>query len=150
MDRDSLIAAIKNSIQYLEKIPPDTVMSYGPHSFTARQVLDSQRAFLQILRENPDPARMAEKIKEDFHVYRATGGESGGNVLFTGYFEPIYEASLTPDSVYRYPLYRKPDDLTVVDLSPFGKRFKGEKIIGRLKGKEFRSLLQQDWILTKK
>ena len=49
----------------------------------------------------------------------------------------MYEARLKPDSVYRYPLYRKPDDLTTVDLSAFGSRFKNQKIIGRIEGKDF-------------
>ena len=137
MDRDSLIAAIRNSIEYLGRIPAGTIMHYGPHSFTQTQVLDSQKAFLEILQETPNPAQVAGKIKADFHVYRATGGEKSENVLFTGYFEPLYEASLTPDSVYRYPLYRKPDDLTTVDLSGFGSKFQGQKIIGRIAGKDF-------------
>ena len=122
MDRDSLVTAVRNSIEYLKQIPADTTMHYGPHAFTQRQVLDSQKAFLQVLRENPDPARLTRKIKEDFQVYRATGGEKSTDVLFTGYFEPMYKASLTPDSVYRYPLYRKPDDLITVDLSDFGEQ----------------------------
>ncbi len=137
MDRASLVAAIKNSIGYLNRIPPDTIMHYGPRSFTQKEVFDSQKAFLKILQEKPTPAQLAEKIKEGFHVYRATGGEKSKNVLFTGYFEPTYEASLTPDSVYRYPLYRKPDDLTTVDLSAFRNRFKNQKIIGRIEGKDF-------------
>ncbi len=137
MDRASLVAAIKNSIDYLNQIPPDTIMHYGPRSFTQKQVLDSQKAFLKILQENPDPAQLTRNIKERFQVYRATGGEKSKNVLFTGYFEPMYEASLKPDSIYRYPLYRRPDDLTTVDLSAFGSRFKAQKIIGRIEGKDF-------------
>ena len=137
MDRASLVAAIKNSIEYLNQIPPDTIMRYGPRTFTKKQVLDSQKAFLKILQENPDPAQLTRNIKEQFQVYRATGGEKSKHVLFTGYFEPMYEASLKPDSVYRYPLYRKPDDLTTVDLSAFGSRFKDQKIIGRIEGKDF-------------
>ncbi len=136
MDRASLLAAVKNSIAYLLRLPEKEVFHYGPHSFTRNQVLDSQNAFLKILQENSNPSRIAEKIKTDFHVYRATGAEGNANVLFTGYFEPLYEASLTPDSVYRHPLYRKPDDLITVDLSRFGNRFEGERIIGRFEGKQ--------------
>ena len=137
MDRNSLMAAIENSIEYLNRLPADRVLHYGPHSFTSRQVLDSQKTFLQFLQKNPNPAEVNKKIEADFLVYRATGGKNSDNVLFTGYFEPLYEASLIPDSVYRYPLYRKPDDLTTLDLSRFGSRFNGQKIIGRIAGTDF-------------
>ena len=132
MDRDSLIAAINYSIEYLNRLPGGTVLHYGPHSFTSRQVIESQKAFIEILQENFHSTEINQKIKTDFLVYRAAGGKKSSNVLFTGYFEPLYKASLTPDSVYRYPLYRKPDDLTTLDLSRFGNRFNGQKIVGRI------------------
>jgi membrane-bound lytic murein transglycosylase A len=36
-----------------------------------------------------------------------------GVITFTGYYLPLLDGSLKPDSVYRYPLYRPPDDLTI-------------------------------------
>ncbi|MFZ3580687.1 murein transglycosylase A [Loktanella sp. DJP18] len=38
--------------------------------------------------------------------------EDGTPMLFTGYYEPEIIGSLTPDQVYRYPIYRLPDDGT--------------------------------------
>ncbi|MCF7698645.1 murein transglycosylase [Loktanella sp. M215] len=38
--------------------------------------------------------------------------EDGQPMLFTGYYEPELRGSLTADEVYRYPLYRLPDDGT--------------------------------------
>ncbi|MBI1417229.1 MAG: murein transglycosylase [Limimaricola sp.] len=35
----------------------------------------------------------------------------GGTPLFTGYFEPILDAALTPDDRFRWPLYRLPADI---------------------------------------
>jgi membrane-bound lytic murein transglycosylase A len=57
-------------------------------------------------------------------------------VLFTGYYEPIYEGNLTLDETFRYPLYRPPDDLVRIDLSLFSEKFKGENIIARIEGKK--------------
>ena len=36
--------------------------------------------------------------------------EDGKDALFTGYFEPELDGSLTPDSRFRYPLYRLPPE----------------------------------------
>lgn len=38
--------------------------------------------------------------------------EDGQPMLFTGYYEPELRGSLTPDEVYRYPIYRLPGDGT--------------------------------------
>lgn len=51
---------------------------------------------------------------------------------FTSYYEPAIEASLTPSSVYAYPIYAVPDDLQVLDLTPFHPRFKGQRLIYRV------------------
>lgn len=37
--------------------------------------------------------------------------------LVTGFYEPVAEASLTPDARYRFPVYRRPDDLIDIDES---------------------------------
>lgn len=50
--------------------------------------------------------------------------------LFTGYFEPIYPASLTPTAEYSAPLYQRPDDLVMVDLGAFRPKLAGERIAG--------------------
>ncbi len=38
--------------------------------------------------------------------------EDGEDMLFTGYFEPELSGSLTPGGRYRYPLYRKPPEVS--------------------------------------
>ncbi|MFQ6546893.1 murein transglycosylase A [Aestuariibius sp. 2305UL40-4] len=37
--------------------------------------------------------------------------EDGVPMLFTGYFEPELEGSLTPDETFAYPIYRKPPEI---------------------------------------
>ncbi len=56
-------------------------------------------------------------------------------MLFTGYYEPHLEGSLTPDARYRYPVYAMPGDLMVIDLFPFSEDLKGKRIVGRIQGK---------------
>ena len=136
MDRDSLILAVERNVEYLGRLAPDSVFHYGPDDFTVRQVRESQEVFLGLLSKGLDASQLSREVRKQFRVYRAAGRTGDGRVLFTGYYEPTYEASLVHDEVFRYPLYRVPDDLIGIDLSLFGERFKGEKIIGRVDGKK--------------
>ncbi|MGM0426245.1 MAG: murein transglycosylase A [Thermodesulfobacteriota bacterium] len=134
MDFDSLISAITKNIEYLKRLPPERSFYYGPDTFTCKEVLESQVAFRRLLEEEPDISRLNRIIKENYLVYRAAGRAGNNKVLFTGYFEPVYEASRTPDETFRYPVYRKPEDLTRIDLSLFGERFEGQRLMARIAG----------------
>ncbi len=137
MDWESLATAIEKNQRYLDRLDPETRFHYGPHTFTCGQVKESQKAFLDLIRENPSPERLNRAIEKEFLIYRATGDDGDERVLFTGYFEPLYEASRTPDHIFKYPLYRKPKDLVTADLSLFSKSLKGRKISGRIDGNRF-------------
>jgi membrane-bound lytic murein transglycosylase A len=52
--------------------------------------------------------------------------------LFTGYYEAELRGSSRPAGRYSVPLYRKPDDLVMVDLGEFRDAMKGERIAGRV------------------
>ncbi len=136
LDQDSLIQSVRRNLEYLDRLAPETVFRYGPHDFTCRQVRESQEAFLDLLSKGFDADQLSREIRRNFWVYRATGRKGNGRVLFTGYYGPIYEGSLSRDETFKYPLYRAPGDLIRIDLSPFGERFKGETIVARIEGKK--------------
>ena len=136
MDFSSLALAIIRNLEYLYRLDPQHIFYYGPHEFTCQQVRESQEAFLELIYRNPDPRVLNEEIRKHFYVYRATGRVGNNKVLFTGYYEPVYEGRLLPDEVFTYPLYQKPDDLIKIDLSLFREEFKGKSIIARIEGKE--------------
>ena len=136
MDTDSLILAVRRNLEYLDRIPPGTIFRYGPDGFTCRQVRESCEAFLQLLSKGLDRNQLSREIRKAFRIYRVAGPLEDGRILFTGYYEPEYEGRLVPDEIYRYPLYRLPDDLVRIDLSPFSDRFKGESIVARVEGKK--------------
>jgi membrane-bound lytic murein transglycosylase A len=136
MDFSSLAQAIRRNLEYLNKLDPENVFYYGPQKYTCQQVRDSQEAFLKIILENPDSSELNKKIKKHFLVYRAAGRVGNNKVLFTGYFEPVFEGSLTRDETFKYPIYRQPDDLLKIDLSLFKKEFEGKRIIARIEGRE--------------
>jgi len=136
MDLASLDLAVERNLEYLRKLDPNDVFEYGKDRYTCRQVLNSQLAFLDLFRRSKDPAEFNEAIRKEFLFYRARGRAGYPTVLFTGYYEPTYEASLRPDEVYRYPIYKKPDDLIQVNLSLFRDEWKGKTIIARIDGKK--------------
>ncbi len=132
LDSDSLAAAVRRSLEYLDRLPPETAFQYGPDRVTGGRVRETLEAFLDILRTSPDPREFRSRIGRSFKVYRAAGGPETGRILFTGYYEPVLEARLEPDQAFRYPLYRRPNDLLRIDLSRFHPKFKGESIVARV------------------
>jgi membrane-bound lytic murein transglycosylase A len=136
MDLDSLSLAVRRNLEYLARLPSETVFHYGPNEFTCRQVRESQEYFLDLLSKGLDADQLDREIGRQFRVYQAAGRAGERRVLFTGYYEPVYDGQLTPDEIFRYPLYRAPDDLVRIDLSPFAERFKGESIVARIEGKK--------------
>ncbi len=136
MDRDSLIQSVTRNLEYLDRLAPETVFHYGPHDFTRQQVRESQEVFLDLLSKGVDADQLSREIRQKFRLYRATGRKGSGRVLFTGYYEPIYEGRLARDEVFSYPLYRLPSDLIRIDLSPFAEKFKGETLVARIEGKK--------------
>jgi membrane-bound lytic murein transglycosylase A len=136
MGIDSLSLVIERNLMYLNRLDPETIFQYGPHKFTCQKVRESQEAFLNLIIKNYDQKQLNKKIKKQFRVYRAAGRAGNNKVLFTGYFEPVFDAKLTPDDTFKCPIYRKPDDLVRIDLSLFDKRFKDERITARIEGKK--------------
>jgi membrane-bound lytic murein transglycosylase A len=134
MDLVSLVNALEMNIGYLDRLDPEYIFSYGPHKFSCRQVRESQETFLRLILNIHDPEKLNREIKKNFNIYRAAGRVGNRHVLFTGYFEPVFEASLTPDERYKYPIYRVPENLIKIDLSLFNERYKDENIIGRIEG----------------
>ncbi|MDQ1333591.1 MAG: Peptidoglycan lytic exotransglycosylase [Thermodesulfobacteriota bacterium] len=134
MDRESLVSAIQKNIRYLDRLDPEETFYYGAQAVSCRHVKESQQTFLKLLAENLDPEQFDRAIRDNFVIFRATGRDGNPKVLFTGYFEPVYEARLSPDDTFKYPIYHRPEDLITADLSLFKPELKGERIVGRLKG----------------
>jgi membrane-bound lytic murein transglycosylase A len=61
---------------------------------------------------------------------------SNHEVLFTGYYEPIIQGSLTPDELYRFPVYGVPTDMLSVDLEKFRSQYRGIRLVGRIQGNQ--------------
>ena len=82
---------------------------------THDRVLRSVQRFRQLLLAATSPQALQQQVQAEFTFYRAAGGDKTqgnrpGSVHFTGYFEPTYSASRTPNDRFCYPLYRRPPD----------------------------------------
>ena len=115
---DAVVGAIGNSLAYLGR--PSTQAAYPYLDITHERAVATLRALREVLNDpavRADSAVLNRRIAERFDVYasigapRADGPGYTGRVLFTGYFTPTYEASLTRSGPFQWPLYRRPADL---------------------------------------
>ncbi|MEG3978137.1 murein transglycosylase A [Microcoleus sp. herbarium8] len=111
-DRQLLLRSIDNSLRYLNTSAAASAYSRYPVSgITRDRVRRSLDRFRQLVVSSTTPAQLQESVKREFVFYKSSGKDGKGTVAFTGYFEPTYAASRTPNSEYRYPLYRVPRNL---------------------------------------
>lgn len=135
MDVQSLSLAIEKSLEYLNRLDHGTVFTYGPDVYPVEHIRHSFETFSQIIKQNYDVKRFNKELRRRFLLYRAAGSRGNRKVLFTGYFEPVLEGSLSPDSVFQYPIHKKPDDLLKIDLGLFRPEWNGRRLMGRINGK---------------
>lgn len=93
---------------------PSTTRYYPMGPVTHDHAKSSTQRFREIA-DLPDPASRASALIAEFDVWRSVGWNGQGDVLYTGYYAPVFTASATPTGPYRYPLYRRPDDLRTDD-----------------------------------
>ncbi|MGH7845220.1 MAG: murein transglycosylase A [Candidatus Binatia bacterium] len=105
-------------------------MGEFPRTVTAREVRDSLLLFLQGLDSVRDPSAFADWVKSRFDFYSSSAARD--KVLFTGYYRPVVQASLTENQRFRFPIYGKPKDLIEAELvTLFPERHVGE-VVGRV------------------
>lgn len=107
--------AIHFSLDYLAKPSSQHYYPYGDISHD--RAVATLHALDQIAQTATSADQVDQQIRANFDVYQSVGApapdQSGwtGKVLFTGYFTPIYAASLTRGGPYQWPLYKRPADL---------------------------------------
>jgi membrane-bound lytic murein transglycosylase A len=108
-DKWNLIRAISYSLRYLDTPKAtETYKNYPIPGITRDRVRRSLIRFKELLKTAKTPEELQNAIEKEFVLYQSVGHDNQGTVHFTGYFEPIYTASLQRTSEYRYPLYREP------------------------------------------
>ncbi|MEL7071611.1 MAG: MltA domain-containing protein [Cyanobacteria bacterium J06581_3] len=111
-DRAALLTAIDHSLDYLDT--PGSIEDYDAYpveGVTHQRVRESLLRFRTLILQSDSAEALQQAVAAEFDLYQAIGQDEAGTVAFTGYFEPTYTASLTPDDEYRYPIYQAPSNL---------------------------------------
>jgi membrane-bound lytic murein transglycosylase A len=96
-------------MNYMSKPSSQQFYPYG--GISHGHATASLEAFAEMLDSGLVGRDLAAAINSKFDVYISVGCDNRGTVLFTGYYTPIFDGSLERTARFRYPLYRKPDDL---------------------------------------
>jgi len=112
-DLGSTREGIHNSLSYLSK--PSSKQFFPLADITHDRAVASLRAMAQLLDSGLYGKKLQEAIRTRFEVYQSVGCDDMGTVLFTGYYTPIFDGSMTPSEKYKYPLYKQPTDLVKDD-----------------------------------
>lgn len=110
-DKQALIRGIDHSLRYLNTDKAKTVYkNYSMPEFSRERVIASLKRFRQLLINSTSATQLQQLVEKEFRFYKSIGHDNQGTVSFTGYFQPVYSASRQKTAVYRYPLYRKPNN----------------------------------------
>lgn len=120
-----VLAAIDQSLTYLKAPSSRRFFPYLDitHERAVATLTTLREIYKQEVVDRPGGAGLNAAIRERFDVYKSVGGwdpkkgDYVGRVLFTGYFTPIYPASLTRTGAYQWPLYKRPADLVSDDVT---------------------------------
>ena len=101
--------ALDQSISWFQK--PSSQQFFPFHEVsTHEQAAGSVVAFKEFLKSSTTEQEVLGRMQQMFDCWQTVGYNDKGTVLFTGYYAPEFKASLTPDSTFRFPLYRRPTD----------------------------------------
>ena len=78
---------------------------------THEQAASSVIAFRELLTNSASADEFRTKFLEMFDVWQSVGYTADREVMFTGYYSPIFHASREATEQFKYPLYTRPADL---------------------------------------
>jgi membrane-bound lytic murein transglycosylase A len=131
---DQALSAFQVSCRRTLTFPPDRAMGGGMAGMAA----DWKPACEAALALPPTDAAGARAFFQTW--FRPVRVQNNGDDLglFTGYYEPVLNGSLTPGPGFATPLYAVPKHHVTVDLGEFRDEWKGQRLVGRVEGSRFR------------
>ncbi len=103
VDREELLQAIAHSLRFLDS--PQSQRRFPVAGITHGQVRRSLLRFRELVSQARTSAALQTAIAREFVLLKVSD-----QVLFTGYYEPVFRASRVRTGQFRYPLYRLPPD----------------------------------------
>jgi membrane-bound lytic murein transglycosylase A len=110
---------------------PSSQQYFPFEGITHEQARASVAAMRELLLTRPTAQIFVSEVRRQFDIYQSVGCDNRGTVLFTGYYAPVFEASLEPTDRFKYPLYRRPDDLVTDPATgePQGRRLADGSVV---------------------
>jgi membrane-bound lytic murein transglycosylase A len=110
-DKPAMLKSIDRSLKYLDT-PAATkaYQNYPVQGISRDRVQRSLVRFRELVSSNNSAAELQAAVKKEFVFYQSVGKDNKGTVTFTGYYEPIYQASRKQTAEFKYPLYKLPAD----------------------------------------
>jgi membrane-bound lytic murein transglycosylase A len=108
-DKLALVKSIDNSLRYLDT--PAAIKAYQNYPIQGigrDRVRRSLVRFRQLVKNSSSAGELQAAVKKEFVFYQSIGKDNKGTVQFTGYYEPIYQASRKQTPEFKYPLYKLP------------------------------------------
>jgi len=130
----NLADSIHQSLLYLKNKPSGMKFKFGNDLYETSHMVDSLEKFQAFISNKPTGDELKQFIRDKYYIYKSTGNNGNGEVLFTGYYEPVLEGNLSKNDTYKHPVFGTPSDLISIDLSLFSAKYAGEKITGRYTG----------------
>ncbi|MBE9205949.1 murein transglycosylase A [Nostoc sp. LEGE 06077] len=111
-DKKALITSIDRSLQYLQTSGAIAAyQKYPVTGITRDRIIKSLTRFRELLLKSQSAQELHQAIEREFVYYQSVGKDQKGTILFTAYYEPLYQASRSPTAEFRYPVYRLPPDI---------------------------------------
>lgn len=104
--------------------------------------------FKEVCEEANSYTNGADFFTKNFVAYELYDKNENNKGTITGYYEPLLLGSLNKSERYKYPVYKTPKDMYIVDLSSIYPELKKYRLRGKIKGNKIipyddRELLNQ-------
>ncbi|MEO5330889.1 MAG: MltA domain-containing protein [Magnetococcus sp. YQC-5] len=116
--------ALTQSAVYYRRLPPKKILDFGSHPVSAGDMVKACTELAQLARSK-DLAQLKTVLQHRFRLFRSVGNDQG-DVLVTGYYEPLLHGSFTRSKRFFYPIYRRPPDL--MESGGISRMEKGKRV----------------------
>jgi len=132
LDAAGFVEAAGHAAAYLENLPSGQSFRFGDEERTATELAWGIRTAAAIVAASTDPADRIGALQADFLLLSSIGRDDRGEVLITGYYEPLLEARRILEPPFVHPVYGVPNDLVTGDRAAFGVAGDTERVVGRV------------------
>ncbi|MEG3639464.1 murein transglycosylase A [Magnetococcus sp. PR-3] len=125
--------ALEQSYFYYKRQPAQKKVRFGRYYTTMGKMAEFTRQMAQGA-STAKPYLFARWMYKNATPFQAVGHDEQGSVLFTAYYEPLLYGSRVQTERFKYPIYKRPDELVTLRLRDFRKDLPNTMLRGQRKG----------------